>query len=57
MRSIRTEEASACAARIGKAIEKTTKKYLRGIDSVSTSKELWDNVRVIQGKTAETRKT
>ena len=55
MRSGRTEEASACAARIGKAVEKTTKKHLRGIDSRTTPKELWDNVRSIQGKEKDSR--
>src|SRR6218665_2902939 len=50
MSSGRTEETSACAAGIGKAIEKTTKKHLRGIASRTTPTKLWDNVKSIQGQ-------
>ena len=53
MRAGRIEEASACARRVGKAIEKKTKKHLLGIDSNTGPKELWESVRAIQGKRKE----
>src|SRR6218665_453024 len=55
MRAGRIEEASACARRVGKAIEKKTKKHLLGIDSNTGPKELWESVRAIQGKRKEDR--
>src|SRR6218665_2480783 len=55
MRAGRIEEASACARRGGKAIEKKTKKHLLGIDSNTGTKELWESVRAIQGKRKEDR--